>query len=195
MGAHRLVGDTVTEVVKALAAALPELGNVGKDGSSHHGKYATLPALLDHVRPVLARHGLAVMQPSCPEGIRTWFVHSSGEIFDAGLYVYDPGKGAQAQGSAVSYARRYSLMAVLGIAGTDDDDGNAATREATRRPNAITPAQLKRIQTLMAEMPTDARLEYVSAVLQRPVSSSKDLTRPEAAAVIDALQGAGDGNV
>ena len=117
----------MSDVAKALALALPKIANPGKDGKSHHGKYATLAAILDHVRPVLAEHGLAVMQPIEAEGVRTMIVHESGGVYDAGTYPVGQFPNPQAQGSAISYARRYGLMSVLGIAGTEDD-GNTAVR-------------------------------------------------------------------
>ena len=74
----------MSDVVKALAEALPHIANPDKSGKSHHGKYLTLPALLDHVKPILAAHGLAVMQTIEPEGVTTLFVHVSGSVYLAG---------------------------------------------------------------------------------------------------------------
>ena len=188
----------MSDVAKALALALPKIANPGKDGKSHHGKYATLAAILDHVRPVLAEHGLAVMQPIEAEGVRTMIVHESGGVYDAGTYPVGAFANPQAQGSAISYARRYSLMSVLGIAGADDD-GNAAVRATQapqrepREPRLVSAAQMKALQASMRDMDRDARLELVRQVIGRDIESSKELTSQEAAKVLNHVKGGDDG--
>ena len=187
----------MSDVVKALAGALPKIANPGKDGKSHHGRYSTLAAILDHVRPVLAEHGLAVMQPIEAEGVRTMIVHESGSMYDAGPYPVGSYPNPQAQGSAISYARRYGLMSVLGIAGTDDD-GNTAVRAAqpaVRGPRLVSAAQMKALQTSMRDMDRDARLELVRSVIGRDIASSKELTSQEAAKVLNHVKGGDDADV
>jgi len=93
-------------------------------------KFATLPAVLEHVRPILNKHGLAVTQPIVPaQGgvrVRTRVVHASGQWFmDDGIFIPAAKADPQGHGSALSYARRYSILSALGIA-TSDDDGAAA---------------------------------------------------------------------
>ena len=187
----------MSDVAKALALALPKIANPGKDGKSHHGKYATLAAILDHVRPVLAEHGLAVMQPIEAEGVRTMIVHESGGVYDAGTYPVGQFPNPQAQGSAISYARRYGLMSVLGIAGTDDDGNTAvrATQPAVREPRPVSAAQMKALQASMRDMDRDARLELVRSVIGRDIESSKELTSQEAAKVLNHVKGGDDADV
>ena len=182
----------MSDVVKALAVALPKIANPGKDGKSHHGKYATLAAVLDHVKPVLAEHGLAVVQAIEPEGVRTMIVHESGAMFDAGTYPIGSYQNPQQQGSAISYARRYGLMSVLGVAGTDDD-GNAAvkaTEARTRKPSErmVSQSQMRKLQATMNDMTRDDRLAYVCKVIGRDVQSAADLTAAEAGQVIEARE-------
>ena len=144
------------EVVAALAKALPKIANPSKDGTSHHGKYATLAAMLDHVKPVLEGQGLAVLQRACDDGIQTLFVHSSGGVFDAGTYHVAQLTDPQKQGSAWSYGRRYALMAALGVAGADDD-GNAAVPSKTSGPRMASAAQIKAIQAGMGDAGINGR--------------------------------------
>lgn len=138
--------DTSPEIDLLAAAwvdASGELRDVPKSKSADTGKYgykyADLADALDIARPVLARHGLAVTQTAESDGrdaiIWTTVLHRSGQYVTANPMRLPVGQTAQATGSAVTYARRYALLALLGLA-TDDDDGAAAApraAEPTRR--------------------------------------------------------------
>lgn len=131
-----------SEEISHLAAALSklqnEIQNVHKDKSGYGYKYTELSTILDLVRPLLSKYDLAVSQlcssdPSSLEivGVETVLMHSSGQYISSTLYmrvdnpVGKSGKAsmstAQASGSVITYARRYALAAILGIAQTDDD--------------------------------------------------------------------------
>lgn len=118
------------ELATAFIAAQAELKNTLKDGLNPHfkNKYATLGNVRDSVTPVLAKHGLAVLQGAdFVDGntfITTRLMHKSGEWIES-AYPFPLAK-PQEMGSAMTYARRYSLSAICGIASDDDDDGNAA---------------------------------------------------------------------
>ena len=125
-----------SELNKALIAFQAEVRDPVKDASNPHFKsrYADLHSVLVAVRPVLARHGLAITQTiSVREGqvhplLETTLLHSSGAYFNSTVPLAVTKAGPQEFGSVMSYLRRYSLMALLGIAGADDDDdGEAAT--------------------------------------------------------------------
>lgn len=122
------------EISAALVKARRKFGPALKDKSNPHfrSKYADLGACLDAVDDALLEHGIALTQETdrCEDGvlIRTVLVHESGERMDFGwLHVPASKHDAQGYGSALTYARRYSLMAACGIA-PEDDDGNAASR-------------------------------------------------------------------
>jgi hypothetical protein len=96
-------------------------------------KYADLSACVEAVIDALNANGIALMQHSheCVDGVlvETLFLHESGETLSAGkLHVPASKKDPQGYGSALTYARRYSLMAACGIA-PEDDDGNAASKK------------------------------------------------------------------
>ena len=96
-------------------------------------KYAALDACVEAVLGALNEAGVALIQRNyeCDDGVivETVFLHESGEMFEAGkLHVPAAKADAQGFGSALTYARRYSLMAACGIA-PEDDDGNAASKE------------------------------------------------------------------
>ena len=95
-------------------------------------KYADLAACVEAVIDALNANGIGLVQKSHPDDsgvtIETLFIHTSGESMSGGtLHVPASKHDAQGYGSALSYARRYSLMAACGIA-PEDDDGNAATK-------------------------------------------------------------------
>ena len=143
--------DTLGELGKALALAHAELDNVTKDAKNPHFKssYATLAAITDTTRPVLAKHGLSLIQmPSWSDGVvqvETMLLHSSGEWIAETAGAPAPKQDPQGVGSAITYLRRYAQSAFCNIA-QEDDDGNGASQparhtEPTRPPQASRPAQ------------------------------------------------------
>lgn len=128
--------DKTDEVVPALVAALHQINNVTKDSAGHHGKYATLNACLDAVKPVLEQHDLALHQHVVDSErgvcVRTRIWHKSGQwVEDDGLTMPAP-NDPQKVGGSVTYARRYSLTTFFGIS-TEDDDGASASRAIQRQ--------------------------------------------------------------
>lgn len=124
--------------MKAISAALVEaqkaFGPALKTSKNPHFKsqYADLAACVEAVIDALNDAGIMLMQ-QCHESdsgviVETVFIHESGESISAGkLHVPAQKNDAQGFGSALTYARRYSLMAACGIA-PEDDDGNSASR-------------------------------------------------------------------
>lgn len=127
-----------TAFVKAQRDFAPAL----KSSTNPHFKsrYADLAACVEAVIDSLNANGIGLMQKQHPsEGgvsVETVFVHESGETMSAGiLHVPSSKNDAQGYGSALTYARRYSLMAACGIA-PEDDDGNAAAKAPSHRVSA-----------------------------------------------------------
>ena len=114
--------------VKAQTGFAPAL----KTSTNPHfkSKYADLSACIEAVLESLNKNGIGLVQKTHMDDsgvtVETLFVHESGESFSGGtLHVPAPKQDPQGYGSALSYARRYSLMSACGIA-PEDDDGNAA---------------------------------------------------------------------
>jgi hypothetical protein len=126
-------------IAVALVKAQSEYGPALKSSENPHYKsrYADLASCVEAVVGALNKHGIAFMQRVLPSAsgvtVETIFIHTSGETLSSGpLHVPVQKNDAQGYGSALTYARRYSLMSACGIA-PEDDDGNAA---ANQWPNA-----------------------------------------------------------
>ena len=122
---------------KALTLARLQINNPHFDSENPHfkNKFASLKAVLASVVPILADHGIAVIQDlqTMEGGIGcfTHLLHESGEEKSYGPLVIPFTKhDAQGYASASTYARRYHLQAVAGVVGDNDDDGNAASESA-----------------------------------------------------------------
>jgi len=118
----------------ALAAAQGEMGKALKDTNNPHfkSKYADLASVCDACMPALSKHGIAVLQPAFDDDtgryVKTILVHGeSGETAECRVPLIVAKNDMQGYGSAVTYARRYGLMGMAGIA-PEDDDGNAAAK-------------------------------------------------------------------
>jgi hypothetical protein len=140
--------ETIAALSAALVAACGELTDVPKGreakvqmkaGGSYGYRYADLGDALQMVRPIMAAHGLAVVQnASSPNDdtvhVSTSIIHASGEWITFEPLALPVGRTAQETGSAITYARRYHLLACLGLA-TDDDDGAGAAPRTNRANN------------------------------------------------------------
>lgn len=130
-------------IASALAAAQMDMGKAIKSSTNPHfrSKYADLGAVMDACLPALNRHGIAVIQPlqenEFGRSIVTRFIHETGESLECPVPLIVAKNDMQGLGSAMTYARRYGLMSLAGIA-PEDDDGNAASKAA---PKTVTPEQ------------------------------------------------------
>lgn len=147
--------DSIKEIATALAKSQAELENASKGAINPHfrSKYADLAEILNTVRPVLASHGISVMQmPSYDGGIvsvETVLAHESGEWVSSTISAPVTKQDAQGVGSAVTYCRRYSLAAMCGIA-QEDDDANAAVGGNARKQQEPNPSLIKKINECMS---------------------------------------------
>lgn len=138
-GMHRdhIAAATAASLWTALAALQAEIPRIVKEDRAQYGRYASLATITDAVRPLLARHGFAwVCLPGLEGaefGMRYTLAHAPTGDTLTGFYPL-PNVSSQATGSAITYARRYALDAVLNITpAEDDDDAEQATREQQER--------------------------------------------------------------
>jgi hypothetical protein len=128
--------ESISALAKALVDAQKEISNPlnTKVNPFYKSKYAPLADILTLVRPILEKHGLAIVQDATREGenitIKTLLLHVSGEWLEqTGVSVRVDKDTAQGAGSAITYARRYALSAMLSISSEDDDDGETSAHE------------------------------------------------------------------
>ena len=128
-------------IATALLKAQSEMSNPKKGATNpfFKSKYADLNAIREAVIPTLNANGISVLQPIVhvdgKNFVKTILLHETGEMLESLTeIVYNKINDAQAQGSGISYARRYSLQSFVCV-GADDDDGNKAVEP---KPNATT---------------------------------------------------------
>lgn len=132
--------SNMKEIAKALIEAQKQMGNAKKDSTNpfFKSKYADLNSVREACIPALNHHGIAVLQPTVhidgKNFVKTLLLHESGETIE-GLteIIYNKVNDAQAQGSGISYARRYGLQSLINI-GAEDDDGNKAVEPTKTEP-------------------------------------------------------------
>jgi hypothetical protein len=122
------------QIAAAFVKAQKAFGPALKTSTNPHfrSKYADLSNCIEAVIGALNDNGIGLMQRTyeCQDGVmvETIFVHESGEVMECGmLHVPAAKQDPQGYGSALTYARRYSLLAATGLA-PEDDDGNAGSR-------------------------------------------------------------------
>jgi hypothetical protein len=127
------------QIATALLKAQTEMSNPKKGATNpfFKSKYADLNSIREAVIPVLNANGISVLQPIVhtenKNFVKTILLHESGEFMESLTeIVYNKVNDAQAQGSGISYARRYALQSFVCV-GADDDDGQKAVQN---KPNA-----------------------------------------------------------
>jgi hypothetical protein len=132
--------ETIGALAAALSKAQADITGALKDSSNpfFKSKYADLASCWDACRKQLAANGLSVIQTTewNPNGVMlmTTLAHTSGEWIRGELPIRAKDESPQAQGSAITYARRYALTAIVGLAQIDDDAEAAQGRGFTVDP-------------------------------------------------------------
>lgn len=159
-------------IYAALAAAQSEMGPAIKDSNNpaFRSKYADLGNVVEACMPALNANGIAVIQPPYDDDtgryVKTIFLHGeTGEVLECRVPLIVGKNDMQGYGSAVTYARRYGLMAMAGIA-PEDDDGNAAAKAAPKQE-----APAPKHQALGA--PEDNEAQFEKAVSEAVTIASK----------------------
>ena len=174
----------MSTIAAAFVKAKRDFGPALKDKTNpaFRSKYADLGACIDAVEDALLANGIAFIQETSedPTGVtvETVFLHESGESIRCGkLHVPAAKQDPQGYGSALTYARRYSLMAACGIA-PEDDDGNAASKTKPAPAKAFS-APHKPTDGAMEALPQDQR-EYIKELAEDVVTVFAKTTASEA---------------
>jgi hypothetical protein len=146
---------TIGELAKALAKAQGAMTSAKKSAVNPHfkSKYADLAEVIDSIRKPLSDNGIAFTQLNTTDetgtvSVTTMLMHESGEFIGSTFSAKPQQANVQGYGSTITYLRRYSAMAIAGLA-SDDDDGEAATSR-TPMPQSSLPAGARDVQTAAA---------------------------------------------
>jgi hypothetical protein len=144
----------IKELAEALSKFQKEVKPVKKDSNNpfFKSKYASLDSIWDAIREPLTRNGLAIAQATGSDGptifLETILMHTSGEWIRGKLPLMLSKEDAQGMGSAITYARRYALSALVGVVSDEDNDGNNTEpdkgKKAESKPASSELAQLFR---------------------------------------------------
>jgi len=216
---------SIAKLAGALSAAQAVVQVAVKDSvnPAFRSKYADLGAVWDACREALKQNHLAVLQfpitPTSGEpgdiGLETIVLHESGEFISERFFLPVVKKDPQGIGSAISYARRYSLMSVLGIVADDDDGAHASgqgpanlrkstppapsrTQQAAPTENAekasgVVIALNRELQDRYEFKPNEReeKLQFIRWAAKLPsLASSKDLTDEQAEGLLKRLKAA-----
>lgn len=172
--------ETINELAAALAKAQGEMQAAIKDSVNpfYKSKYADLGSVWDAARPVLSKNGLAVMQSTDIVGDKlcmvTMLAHSSGQWVKSILPLNPAKNDSQGIGAAITYLRRYSLSALVGVVCDDDDDGETASGrgKSSQQPiaesikkevlgaNKVTSTQLNVLNSLLTKLDPDSNKSF-----------------------------------
>ena len=142
---------SIAKLAAALCKAQGQMDGAKKNSANPHFKnaYPDLESVWDACRVPLTENGIAVIQsPGTDDGqvaLETMLVHNSGEYIARTLYMRPTKNDPQGVGSAITYARRYALMAMVGLA-PEDDDGEAASGRGPQKPQRDFSAERNAIQ-------------------------------------------------
>ena len=187
---------------------IAEVPNFTTDSNAQAGKrgtykYLSLSTLLQRVKPVFAQHGIMFRQEvvNTPSDagkmqlgeVRTIVIDADGNDIQVGAYPFVVSADPQAIGSAVTYARRYSLYAALGIFPEKDDDGAAARAYSTQPHDgdaeSITRMDADALLQLAQQRDIDLQ-QFASQTLGRQLNRLSDIRRSELPKLSQALGGA-----
>ena len=171
--------NTIADLAKALALAQGAMNGAIKDnkGAFANTKYASLASVWDACREPLTKNGLSVVQSTRMEGnavvIITTLLHSSGEYISGEISLPPTKPDPQGHGSAITYARRYALAAMVGIAPEDDDGADAS---APPNPNTTNKRTGQQLPTSAAKAHVAAPEELASQFAKKAIDDLSLLT-------------------
>lgn len=172
----------MSALYEALAKAQSGMGALAKDAKGNFGKYATLASVIEVVLPPLSEQGIAVIQmpETSADGMTlvTLLCHKAGGVIRTELTMKPAQNTPQAIGSTITYARRYSLMAIAGVA-PDDDDGTANSavaktqQAAPAKTTADSRAFFTRIVSMVRNAPDVDELESLFKANRQEIDADK----------------------
>jgi len=189
------------ELIKALIKAKAEIAPITKDKKGARSTYASLDAVLAAVEPALLKNGLTVVQLVNGPMLDTHLYHTSG-VSLLSQFPLELGGDSQRNGSAITYARRYALCALLSVTAEEDDDGAKSSASASNAPRAISqpPAKPAKptnpleaeaktlVKEAMAEGLTVERIREACTANNLPAAAADFSTRDQVCTLAQLLQ-------
>ena len=172
------------QIATALLKAQKEMGTALKDSKNPFFKsnYADLNSIREACMPALNNNGIVVLQPIVnidgKNFVKTLLLHESGESIEGITeIVYSKQNDAQAQGSGITYARRYGLQSLVNV-GAEDDDGNAASKPQTTANAGYSQKDIKAPEAILSEAKTeeDLQTKYLSLTVEMRKLTAKFTT-------------------
>ncbi len=156
--------EDIKELAAALAAFQAEMPEIKLDknvkvttktGGAYNFQYATLANIIRTAYPCLAKHGLSIAQTFRDNSLVTTLFHTSGEYIQSIIPIDFTGN-MQEIGSRISYLKRYSISALVGVVGDEDDDANIAAGNSFRKSEPATKAkpEPEKKKSIKKELPT-----------------------------------------
>jgi hypothetical protein len=166
--------EQLDQLFAALCKAQAVFEAAEKSGDNPHfrSKYATLESALEATKKGRSENGLCVLQLPCniqnAIGVTTLLGHSSGQWIESTIAIPPFKFDAQGAGSVVTYLRRYSLMAILGVAAEDDDgEGAVAGAGERREPPRTVPPATRQAPKPAPPVHDDASLEALGELIEK----------------------------
>lgn len=175
----------ITKLAQAMPIVQQQLQPAIKDARNPFigNEYATLNSVMESCRNLLSSQGIWLTQLPCPApvelgaghiSLETVLIHAeSGQWISSTAIIPLPKNDPQGMGSAITYARRYSLCAILGIV-TEDDDGNAASMTPKQVKTRIRPVEATQRQKVASDTSSTNKILDAS---NRPVSPHQNLPK------------------
>jgi hypothetical protein len=173
----------MSEIYKALSKAQGTMKGAVKDSTNPHFKsrYADLESVIDAIRSAFTANGLSFFQSVSEDGLRliTTIAHESGETISGSVPLIIGKNDMQGVGSAISYARRYSLAALAGISQTDDD-GNAACEPPKPSPvPRVAAKQAENFKQAVAFESRQDKAQHERDVIQACEAKMREEAKPD----------------
>lgn len=178
--------ESIIKISTAYVAAQKEMSNAKKDSNNpfFKSKYADLNSIREAVIPVLNNHGIGVLQPTCSiDGrnyVKTILLHESGEYLESLTEIlFAKVNDAQAQGSGISYARRYGLQSMVCI-GAEDDDANKANEQPKKPEHPKEPTAEESLKVALYDVEVVGNVEDLTKLWNKYKYLQKDVKFSEA---------------
>lgn len=194
--------ETIGKLAEALAKAQGQMNNAAKDSDNpfFKSKYADLAAVWDACRWPLSSNGLSVAQPITTSDagvvtVETILMHLSGEWISSSLSIKPVKQDPQGVGSAITYARRFALGALVGVSAADDDgneasgkvDKNNYNQEYTKSYSDLPPLPLYPVKTVISPQPkiipgatgTAKAIEQLDSNVKKPLFAKINALKEE----------------